>query len=127
MSESVLDAYVDGIDIGFHKLVRDVDAAVRDCGANFDIAIKYRMLMYTFNNDWRHWVCAISQTKKAVNLRFLYGVLLSDSAHVLRAGSSILKTIDFTAPEDFDPKLVTNYVTEAVGLYEYYREHEKDM
>lgn len=36
--------------------------------------------MYTFKSDWRHWVCVISQTKKAVNLRFLYGALLSDPA-----------------------------------------------
>lgn len=54
------------VDKGWRRrLVRAVDAAVRDSGAAFDVAIKYRMLMYTFKGDWRHWVCAISQTKKA--------------------------------------------------------------
>lgn len=127
MTGTALDTYLESVDPDFRQLVRAVDSAVRDSGAEFDIAIKYRMLMYTFKGDWRHWVCAISQTKNAVNLRFLYGVLLSDSAGVLRAGSSILKTMDFASLDGFDPKLATAYVTEAAGLYDYYREHENDL
>lgn len=127
MNDSPLETYLEGVDPGFRDLVRAVVAAVRDSGAAFDVAIKYRMLMFTFDEDWRHWVCTISQTKNAVNLRFLYGVLLSDPAGVLRAGSSILKTLDVGKLDDLDPGLVTDYVREAVGLYEYYRGHEEEL
>ena len=42
------------------------------------MAIKYRLLSYTVDRDWRHWVCAVNATKSAVCLRFLWGVLLDD-------------------------------------------------
>ena len=44
----------------------------------------------------------LSVTRDAVNLRFLWGVLLDDSLGVLRPGTSTLMTWDFPRGADVD-------------------------
>lgn len=118
---SPLEDYLAGIEERFVPLVRVLDAAVRRACPDFDVAIKYRMLTYTLGRNYRHWICAISTTKHAVNLRFLYGVMLDDPRGVLRAGTSILKTLDVVVLEDVDAQLVTEYVKEAVDKYDAFK------
>jgi hypothetical protein len=94
---------------------------VRTSQADFDVAVKYHILMYTLGADWRTWVCAIQATKKSACLRFLYGVLLDDPLQVLRAGSSVLMTWDFPFGAEVDPAAVGTYVSEAVSRYDGYK------
>jgi hypothetical protein len=118
---SALDDFLASVDARFVPIVRAVDTAVLLACPAFDTAIKYRMLMYTLNDDYWQWICAISVTKKMVNLRFLYGVMLDDPRRVLRAGTSILKTLDIATLEDVDAKLIIAYVREAVVKYDEYK------
>src|SRR5437899_7107170 len=99
---AVLDAYLAGVDARAAPLVVELDDAVRAAHPDFDVAVKYRLLMYTLDRQWRRWVCAIGVTKKGVGLRFLYGVLLDDPRKVLRAGASVLKTWDFGFDDQID-------------------------
>ena len=98
-----------------------IDDAIRTTHQDFDVAIKYRILMYALHGDWRTWVCAIDTTKNGVCLRFLYGVLLDDPRGVLRAGSSVLKTWDFSPDDLVDPAAVGAYVAEAATKYDAYK------
>lgn len=118
---SVLEAYLAGVDAAAVPLVVALDEAIRTANPDFDVAIKYRILMYALRGDWRTWVCAIDTTKKGVCLRFLYGVLLDDPRGVLRAGSSVLKTWDVGFDEVVDPAVVGAYVAEAVARYDDYK------
>lgn len=118
---SARESYLAGIDARFVPIVEALDSAIMRACADFDVAIKYRMLTYTLGQDYRHWICAIGVTKKTVCLRFLYGVMLDDPRGVLRAGTSILKTLDVASLEEVDAQLVTDYVTEAVGKYEEFK------
>lgn len=102
-------------------LATALDAAVRRAHPSFDVAIKYGILMYTINQDWRTWVCAIDVTSKRIGLRFLYGVLLDDPLGVLRAGSSVLKTWDLGFGDTLDPTAVGAYVSEAVARHSAYK------
>jgi len=77
--------------------------------------------MYALQGDWRTWVCAIGAGNSGVALRFLYGVLLSDPKHVLRAGSSVLMTWDFALIDAVDAAAVGSYVSEAVARYDEYK------
>jgi hypothetical protein len=79
------------------------------------------MLTYTLGGNYREWICAIGVTKHAVNLRFLYGVMLDDPHDVLRAGTSILKTLDVPTLDAVDAQLVTDYVKEAVAKYDAFK------
>src|SRR5436190_23030216 len=92
---SALDAYLSGVSPAAAPLVIALDNAIRTTYPGFDVAVKYRILMYSILGDWRTWVCAISVSESTVGLRFLYGVLLNDPKGVLRAGTSVLKTWDF--------------------------------
>ncbi len=121
MADSALDTYLAGIDPRARPLVIALDGAVRSAYPGFDVAIKYKILMYALRGDWRTWVCAIDATKKSVCLRFLYGVILDDPLGVLRAGSSVLKTWDFGFDDPVDAAAVGTYVIEAVGRYDDYK------
>jgi hypothetical protein len=121
MNGSALETYLVGVDPAAALLVVALDEAVRKAHPGFDVAIKYRILMYALRGDWRTWVCAIDVTKKGACLRFLYGVLLDDPRGVLRAGSSVLKTWDYAFGDLVDPAAVGVYVTEAVARYPEYK------
>ena len=125
--ESALEAYVSGVDSAAAPLVRALDAAILGAHPDFDVAVKYRILMYSLRADWKTWVCAIDARKKAVSLRFLYGVLLDDPLGVLRAGTSVLKTWDFGLDEVIDAKGVGRYVREAVARYDEYKRNASDV
>lgn len=127
MTDSVLDDYLAGVDPAAVPLSRALDAAIRAAHPAFDVAIKYRLLMYALHRDWRHWVCAVDARTSGVGLRFLYGVLLDDPRRVLRAGSSVLKTWDFDLDDEVDPEAVGAYVTEAVRRYDEFRAGEKQV
>jgi hypothetical protein len=121
VNSSALETYVAGVDVAAVPLVVALDEAVRKAHPGFDVAVKYRILMYALRGDWRTWVCAIDATRKGVCLRFLYGVLLDDTRGVLRAGSSVLKTWDFAFDDVVDPAAVGAYVAEAVARHDDYK------
>ena len=127
MNNSALEAYLAGVDAPAAPMVVALDKAVRKAYPDFDVAIKYNILMYALRSDWRTWVCAIDARKKSVGLRFLYGVLLDDPRRVLRAGSSILKTWDFAFDDVVDPTAVGAYVVEAVGRYNDYKANTREV
>jgi hypothetical protein len=116
-----LHSYLAGVDQRAKPLVIDLDDAIRKAHPDFDVAVKYGILMYALQGDWRTWVCAIGAGNSGVALRFLYGVLLTDPKHVLRAGSSVLMTWDFAFIDAVDAEAVGAYVTEAVARYDEYK------
>ncbi|MDP9243777.1 MAG: DUF1801 domain-containing protein [Chloroflexota bacterium] len=117
MNSPALQTYLAGRGPKVASLVIALDQAIRTAHSGFDVAVKYKMLMYALGGDWRYWVCAIGETNKGICLRFLYGVLLDDPQGILRSGSSVLKTWDFTFDDVVDPAAVGAYVTEAVERY----------
>jgi hypothetical protein len=121
MRSAALEAYVKGVEPRARPLVVDLDEAIHAAQPDLDVAIKYGLLMYALRGDWRTWVCAIGAGTSGVALRFLYGVLLADPKHVLRAGSSVLMTWDFALIDAVDSAAVGSYVTEAVDRYEEYK------
>jgi hypothetical protein len=121
MRSGPLEAYLKGVEPRARPLVVDLDDAIRKVHPDFDVAVKYGLLMYALQGDWRTWVCAIGAGTSGVALRFLYGVLLTDSKHVLRAGSSVLMTWDFAFIDAVDAEAVGAYVVEAVARYDEYK------
>jgi hypothetical protein len=117
MAGNPLDAYLDGVDAARAPLVRELDRLVRTTAPQLGAAVKYRMLTYAIDANWWRWVCAISVTKQAVNLRFLYGTRLDAGAGVLRPGTSHLATLDLVPDAPFDEDLVTRLVGEAVARH----------
>lgn len=127
MNSPALQAYLAGVDPSAAPLVIALDKAIRSAHADFDVAVKYGILLYALRGDWRTWVCAIDARRKGVCLRFLYGVLLSDPRGILRAGSSVLKTWDFAFDDALDPEAVGAYVAEAVTRYDDYKANTREV
>ena len=114
MGNSMLETYLAGADPRAEPVVSALDRAILDAHPDFDVAIKYRILMYALEGDFGTWVCAVDAGRKGVALRFLYGVMLDDPLHVLRAGSSVLMTWDLPFDAAIDPAAVGAFVAEAV-------------
>ena len=115
MSSSVLEEYLATIpDPRAERVVRELDQVIMATQPDLQVATRYKILTYALGGDWGTWVCAINAGRRSVALYFLYGVLLDDPRHVLRAGSSVLMTWDFGFDETIDPAAVGPYVAEAV-------------
>ena len=115
-----LEEYLTGVDEGAAETLRALDAAIRAAAPELEVAIKYRMPLYTLERRWREWVVGLSVTKDAVNLRFLWGVLLDDPLGVLRPGTSTLMTWDFPRGADVDAAAVGRYVREALDKRDHF-------
>ena len=118
------DAYVAGVDPTVAPLAVDLDRAIRAAHPDFDVAVKYGLLMYAIGSDWRHWVVAIDARPKRVSLKFLFGVLLGDPLQVLRSGTSVLMSWDIAPGAPIDADAVGAYVREAVARYPEYRAND---
>ena len=127
MNVSPVSDYLAGVAPSAAPVVVALDRAIRRACPEFDVAIKYRILMYTLAADWRTWVCAIDARPDVVSLRFLYGVILDDPRQVLRAGTSVLKTWDFGPEEKIDLDAVSSYVREAVAKHADYKARAPDI
>lgn len=118
MSEAALEAYLPSVREDARETVRVLAAAVEATGEAFDCKISYRMLVYTFDARWHHWVVAIGVTSKAVNLRFLRGRQLRAPAGMLRPGSTTAAQVDYHSVDEVEPTMVTGLVRQAVVLHQ---------
>jgi len=127
MSSSALETYLTGVEPAAAPLVLALDDVLRKANPNFDVEIRYRILLYALHGDWRTWVCAIDARKKSVSLRFLYGVILDDPRRVLRSGTSVLKSWDFAFDDVVDREAVGAYAREAVAKYGDYKANTREV
>jgi hypothetical protein len=130
MSKPVLEEYIATLsDPRGVRLVRELDRVIRAAEPELEAAVKYKILMYGLEGDYRTWVCAINSGRKRVSLNFLYGVMLDDPRNVLRGGSSVLMSWDFEFDEEIDIAAVGAYVAEAArrkGEYQADRQAVQD-
>ena len=115
-----LEEYLALYDEAAGRVFVQLDATIREAAPELEVAIKSRLLSYTVERDWRHWVCAVNATKSAVCLRFLWGVLLDDPLGVLRKGSSTLTTWDIPRGADVDSAAVASYVRNALATRDHF-------
>jgi hypothetical protein len=122
-----LERYLDLYDEAAGAVFVQLDRAIRGAGPELESAIKYRLLSYTLEGDWRHWVCAVNATRSAVCLRFLWGVLLDDPLGVLRPGTSTLMTWDLPRGADVDADAVGRYVRDALDRRDHFLAHDEQI
>lgn len=112
-----LEAFLATVRPDAHETVRELARAVDAAGVAFDRRFTYRMLVYTLDARWHHWVVAISVSARTVSLRFLHGKSLHDPAGILRPGSTTAAFIDYGSGDRVDPAIVTACVREAVARH----------
>jgi hypothetical protein len=122
-----IEQYLDASDDDAGAVLVQLDEAIRAAAPELESAIKYRMPTYTLDGRWRHWVVALSVTKAAVNLRFLWGVLLDDPLGVLRPGTATLMTWDFPRGATVDAAAVGSYVRDALAQRDHFIANDKEI
>ena len=127
MGSDPLEEYLTRYDDAAGRVMVDLDASIRAAAPELEVAIKYRLLSYTVERDWRHWVCAVNATKSAVCLRFLWGVLLEDPLRILRPGTSTLMTLDIPRDGEVDAAAVATYVRDALATRDHFLAHDEEI
>jgi hypothetical protein len=74
---------------------------------------KWGQLTFTREEDWHHWICAISPTKKAVRLVIHKGAMLDDPEGAMEGSGRYTRAISFASPEEIDPRIVAPILRQA--------------
>jgi len=80
----------------------------------FDCEIVWDQITFTLNQNWHHWIFAISESRQGVTVSFHKGALLRDPRKILKATGSHLKTIKYEYREMVDPAYLRKLINEAI-------------
>jgi hypothetical protein len=76
---------------------------------------KWGQLTFTLEQDWHHWICAVSVSKKAVKLVIHKGALLADPQGAMEGKGRYRRAIHFRAPNEINPDVVAPILREAAA------------
>ena len=76
---------------------------------------KWGQLTFTRENDWHHWICAISPGRETVKLAIHKGALLADPHGLMEGTGRYLRAIPFGSPDQIDPEVVASILREAAA------------
>lgn len=116
MTNEAIATHLAGLDPRYQPVARALHAAIIQAAPELRAAIKWGRLSYLLDGSGLLWVCAVTTTSQAANLRFFYGTPMADPAGVLRGGKSRMMTWDIATLNELDLPLVQAYVREAVKL-----------
>ena len=116
MSSAALNSYLKTVPKVSHATLRKLEKIIMSAEPKMQSAVKWRIVMYSPNEKWMKFVCAIDAGKHNVFLRFLDGTHMKDTAGKFRYGKATMATWDIGFSEPFDEKLVARYVSEAMTV-----------
>jgi hypothetical protein len=111
----IIAAHLPGLDERSRPTVERLIDLILDVLPDAQQARKWGRLTFTRDGDWHHWICAISATKKAVNLVIHKGALLADPRGVLEGEGRYVRAIAFRSPEEIDAHVVAPILREAAA------------
>jgi hypothetical protein len=76
---------------------------------------KWGRLTFTRAGNWHHWICAISSSKRSVQLVLHKGALLADPHRLMEGDGRYSRTILFRPPEQIDPDVLAPILREAAA------------
>lgn len=110
------------------KIFDAVISAVRASDKNLEASTKWGKLTFSFKGDFHHWICAISPTKKSVNLIFHFGGLLTDKKKAFKSGESFfLRKLEYKSLNEVNPAIINDFVNQAINKLDYFRLNWKEL
>jgi hypothetical protein len=76
---------------------------------------KWGRLTFTRAGNWHHWICAISSSKRSVQLVLHKGALLADPHRLMEGDGRYSRAILVRPPEQIDPEVLTPILREAAA------------
>ncbi len=120
--------FTQGIDKNFADIVNRLVEIIDRSGYGLDTGIKWKKLTLAKNNDFHHWICAISVTKKCVTLSFHYGGLLDDPNKILISGESkFFRKLEYRRISDIDETALIDFIGQAVSKLDYFKDNWKNI
>lgn len=116
---SEVDAWIGRLPKHQRQQVSQLADLIQDATDGLAEAVKWGRLTFTVNDNWHHWLCAISATEASVKLTFHKGALLDDPAGLLEGGGRYVRHIQHDVAIG-DPEPVIRLVQEAIT-------HQTDM
>ncbi|MBO0681463.1 DUF1801 domain-containing protein [Mycolicibacterium sp. S2-37] len=87
-------------------------------------AIRWRQLTFAVDEDFDHWICAVSVTTRRTHLSFHFGSLLEDPAGAfVPTKSTFVRRMAFDSVDDIDESVVRQMLAQAIDRLEYFRRH----
>jgi hypothetical protein len=111
----IIATHLPGLDERSRSTVERLIEVVFDALPNAQHERKWGQLTFTREDDWHHWICAISPTKNAVKLVLHKGALLADPHGVMKGGGRYTRAIPFRAPDEIDAGVVAPILREAAA------------
>ena len=99
---------------GNTDLAKIIIAQIFEVNPEFDCDIKWNQITFTLNQNWHHWIVAISESGKGITLSFHKGALLKDPRKLLKGSGSHLRTIKYQYREQIDPDYLKRLIKSAV-------------
>jgi hypothetical protein len=76
---------------------------------------KWGRLTFTRAGNWHPWICAISSSKRSVQLVLHKGALLADPHRLMEGDGRYSRTILFRPPEQIEPDVLAPILREAAA------------
>jgi hypothetical protein len=74
---------------------------------------KWGQLTFTREDNWHHWICAISPSKRAVKLVVHKGALLDDPQQAMEGSGRYTRSIPFRTSGEIDVDVVASILRQA--------------
>jgi hypothetical protein len=113
--QRIIAKHLPGLDERSRPTVARLIDVILDALPDVQHELKWGRLTFTRDDDWHHWICAISPTKSAVKLVIHKGALLADPAGVMEGDGRYSRAIPFRSPDQVDGDLMARILREAAA------------
>jgi hypothetical protein len=114
-AEELTAEYLPDLDGELRATAERLIAVVLEALPDAEHARKWGRLTITREDDWHHWIGAVSATKDEVKLHLHKGALLSDPGGLMKGSGQYVRAIAFRAPEEIDADVLAGVLKEAAA------------
>jgi hypothetical protein len=119
-ARAIIDERLPDLDDGWRPTVERIIDVILGELPDAQHALKWGRLTFTRAEDWHHWICGVSPSRKAVKLVIHKGAMLRDPHRVLQGSGRYTRFIQFRAPDEIDADILVPILRQAA-------ERQRDM
>jgi hypothetical protein len=98
----------------FKEIIINMVKMFSETDKDIQVAIKWRAVTFTKNDNWHHWICNIT-SKNKVSLFFHKGSILKDPKKILQGDGKALRKIDLLNFETIDKDYIKKLFKDAIN------------
>jgi hypothetical protein len=111
----VVETYLPNLDARWRPTAERLTQVVLDVLPDVEHARKWGRLTFTRDDDWHHWICAVTPTKDALKLVFHKGALLADPEGRMEGEGRYIRAIYCRSPDEVDVGVLSPVLREAAA------------